>query len=103
MEVWFFMQNSVKKVITIIKENFPNGIRNDFIDSNKVLRVYLNNYPNENISRDFIIDVICLNGIKVGTRFYFVSENDIERIILVFDAILEKYSIVYYSTAYETV
>lgn len=95
------MQNSVKKVITIIKENFPNGIRNDFIDSNKVLRVYLNNYPNENISRDFIIDVICLNGIKVGTRFYFVSENDIERIILVFDAILEKYSIVYYSTAYE--
>ncbi|MBR6012953.1 MAG: hypothetical protein IK062_04115 [Selenomonadaceae bacterium] len=95
------MQDNAKQIINIIKENFSNGIRNDFIDINKVLKIYLNSYPEEQISRDFTIDVIRLNGIKAGTRFYFVSENDIERILLVFDAILEKYSIVYYSTAYE--
>lgn len=95
------MPNSVQRIIGIIKENFSNGVRNDFIDINRVLRIYLNSYPEEKISRDFIIEVIRLNGIKVGTRFYFVSESDIERIVLVLGTILEKYSIVYYSAVYK--
>lgn len=95
------MKDTARKIISIIKENFSNGIRDDFIDVNKLLKIFLDKYPNENISREFIFEVIRSIGIKNGTRFYFISESDIERIILVFEAVLEKYSIAYYSAVYE--
>ena len=35
------MQDITETIIEIIKNNFPNGIRTDFIDINKVMRIYL--------------------------------------------------------------
>ena len=95
------MQDVTKKIIEIITANFPNGIRDDFIDTKKVLRIYSSTYPVEKISRDVVAAVIHANGIEDGGKFYFIDENDTEIIFLVADEILARYSIVYYSAVYE--
>ncbi len=95
------MLNETKNILDIIKKFFSNGIRDDFIDVKKILCLCSAEYPEKNFSVNFIRYVIHAEGIKVGKRFYFVSENDIEKILLFFDAILKNYSVVYYSVAYE--
>ena len=35
----------------IIMSDFPNGIRDDFIDTNKVLRIYSSKHADEKISK----------------------------------------------------
>ena len=95
------MQTVIEKVIDIIRENFPNGIRNDYIDTNKILKLYLSNYTNEIISREFVTSVIHINGIELSGRFYFLSENDAKNLIRRFGEILERQSIVYYSVFYK--
>lgn len=94
------MRDYVEKIVEIIKENFSNGIRDDFIDTNKVLRIYLAKYPEEKISRNFIVNVIHSQGIETGGRFYFVSEGDIAKIISFFGEILKNHSVVFYSVVY---
>ena len=91
----------MKKIIEIIKINFPNGIRDDFIDTNKVLRIYAANYPNENISRAVIVAAIHKNAVADGGRFYFISEKVAEDIARLMEEILEKFSIAYYAKIYE--
>jgi len=95
------MQDVVKEIIEVITNNFPKGIRDDFIDANKILRIYSANHTDENISRDLIAEVIHSNGLEDGGRFYFISESDAENIRLVFDEILAAHSIAYYSTVHE--
>lgn len=95
------MQDVTKKIIEIIMANFPNGIRDDFIDTNKVRRIYSANYTDENISRDLIVDVIHANGIENGGRFYFIAEKDLEIIFLLFAEILDQHSVAYYSAVLE--
>ena len=95
------MQNIVKNVVEIVKENFQNGIRDDFIDMNKVLRIYRTNHADENISRDFIADIIRTNGIEDGGRFYFISDDDAENIRRFLDEILSAHSIAYYAKIHE--
>lgn len=95
------MQDTVKRIINIIIANFPNGIRDDFIDTNKVLRIYLANYANENISRDLIAKVIYENGIGDNGRFYFVSDGDSQHILRLIDEILGAYPIAYYSAVHK--
>lgn len=94
------MRNYVEKIIEIIKENFSNGIRDDFIDTNKILRIYLAKYPEEKVSRNFIVNVIHSQGIQTGGRFYFVSEGDIAKIISFFGEILKNSSVAFYSVVY---
>ncbi len=60
------MKDVAKKIMAIITANFPNGIRDDFIDITKVLRIYAANYADENISRDPVVKVIRTNGIEDG-------------------------------------
>lgn len=91
------MQNIEEKIIKIIKENFSNGVRDDYIATNKILKIYLSNCDDENISREFISDVIRNNGIEQGGQYYFNSKNETENLLLVFDEILNQYSIAYYS------
>ena len=95
------MQDVTKKIIEIITANFPNGIRDDFIDTNKVLRIYSSDYADEKISRSMVADVIHTNGIENGGRFYFVEEKDFEIIFLIADELLEQYPVVYYSAVLE--
>ena len=96
------MQDVTKKIIEIIAANFPNGIRDDFIDTNKVSRIYSATCPAEKISRDIVAAVIHANGIEDDGKFYFVDENDTEIIFLVADeSILARDSIVYYSAVHE--
>ena len=97
----YSMQDTAEKIIGIIKENFPNGIRNDFIDISKVLRIYSANYDGDNISRNFIVKIIRANGIENGGRFYFLSDVASENIRHFFNDLLSKNPIVYYSAAYE--
>jgi len=94
------MQDIIKRIIKIIVANFPNGIRDDFIDTSKVLRIYSTDYANEKISRDLITDVI-RNGIADGGRFYFLPDDAAEHILLIFDELFKTNPIVYYATVYE--
>ena len=95
------MQAVIERITEIITTNFPNGIRNDFIDSNKVLQIYSADYDDEIISRNKIAEIIHSNGIAVGGRFYFLSENDIEQTKFVFEEILEAFPIAFYSAVHE--
>ena len=95
------MSDVAKKIIEIIKENFPNGIRDDFIDTRKILRIYSANHAEENISQEFIAEVIRAAGIDDGGRFYFISADDVTAIKNLFDDLLQKNSILYYSAVYE--
>lgn len=95
------MENISAKIIDIVKENFPNGVRDDYIDMNKIFRIYSAQYPDENISREFISEVVRENGIANGNRFYFISENDIEQLLFVSDEIFEVHSVIFYSTLFE--
>ena len=95
------MQTVIEKVIDIIRENFPNGIRNDYIDTNKILRLYSSNRADEIISREFVTAVIHANGIELSGRFYFLTDNDTKNLIKRFGEILERYTIIYYSAFYK--
>lgn len=46
------------------KNTFPNGIRDDFIDTNRILKAYAGSAADKKISQDFIADVIRKNGIN---------------------------------------
>lgn len=95
------MQALIEKIIDIIRENFPNGIRNDYIDTNKILRLYSSNHADENISREFVTSVIHVNGIESSGRFYFLTENDTKNLIKRFGESLERHAIIYYSVFYK--
>ena len=95
------MQDVEKKIVDIIKANFPNGLRDDFIDAGKVLRIYSANYSDEKIPRTAVIDVIRANGIESDGRFYFLPADAAEHVLLIFDEFFETNSIVYYAAAYE--
>lgn len=95
------MQDITEKIIEIITANFPNGIRDDFIDTNKILRIYSANHADKNISRDFIADVIRTNGIENGGRFYFTSNDNAEDIKRFIDEILSAHAIAYYCAVHE--
>ena len=93
-------QDTVKRFINIVSENFSNGIRDDFIDTTKILRIFSANYPEENIFRDSLIDIIHTNGLETSGRFYFISDDNVESILFFFDEILKKSPIAYYSTVF---
>lgn len=94
------MQNVVTRIVDIIADNFPNGIRDDFIDTNKVLRLYSANYPEGNISRSLIANVIHANGMEDGGWFYFISKSDIENVKQLVDKIFKTHAIAYYYRIY---
>ena len=91
-------QDTVKRFMDIVEENFSNGIRDDIIDTSKILKIFSADYPDEKIFLDSLIDIIHTNGIETGGRFYFISEDNIESILFFFDEILKKFSIAYYSS-----
>lgn len=95
------MKNGARQVIEIIKSYFPNGLRDDFIDTNKILLIYSANFPKEKISRNLIADVIRANGIEDNGKFYFISDEDVKKIKCLFNEILEKNFVVYYSAVYD--
>ena len=92
---------TTERLIEIIRNNFRNGIRDDFIDASKVLRIYLANYSDEKISQAAVIDAIRANGLEHDGRFYFLSADDMEHVSLIFDELLKKYPIVYYAAVRE--
>ncbi len=96
-----FTEDAAKKVLEIIKEHFQNGIRDDFIDTNKVRKIYSTNYSGENVSRDFVIEIIRANGIEDGGRFYFISDDNAENIRRLLNEILSTHSIAYYTKIHE--
>ena len=91
------MKDIVNKIIGLIGDNFPNGIRDDFIDTNKILRIYLTN-GGESVSRGFISEIIRSTGIEEDGRFYLVSLEGAAQVRKLFDDLLEKNSILYYSS-----
>ena len=88
---------TAKKILNVIRDNFPNGIRPDFIDTHKVLRLC----GDENISRKAVADIIRENGIENGGRFYFISPDTATEIKYLFAELLQTNSIVYYSSVYK--
>ena len=95
------MQDIVKNVVDIMRSNFPNGIRDDFIDTSKVSRIYSVNNDGEQISRNYIVEIIRANGIEDGGRFYFISDENAESIRHFLDEILSANSIAYYTKIHE--
>ena len=51
-----------EEIVKIIAENFPNGIRDDFIDVNKILRIYHSKFPTKNIVADAVRSIIHAQG-----------------------------------------
>ena len=94
-------QDTVKIFFNIVEENFSNGIRDDFIDTGKILRLFSAYYPKVIIFRDSVIDFIHTNGIENSGRFYFFSKDRIESIQFFLDEILKKSPIAYYSSIYK--
>ncbi len=88
---------TAKKILNVIRDNFPNGIRNDFIDTHKVLRLC----GDENISRKAVAEIIRENGIENGGRFYFISPETATEIKYFFAELLQRNSILYYSSVYK--
>ena len=95
------MQDIVKKIIEIIRDNFSNGVRNDFIDTNKIRKIYSVSYSDENITQSFVSGIIRANGIEDGGRFYFISDDNVEDIRRFLDEILSLHSIAYYTKIHE--
>ncbi|MCR5834343.1 MAG: hypothetical protein K6G55_06830 [Selenomonadaceae bacterium] len=95
------MEGLTEKVLGIIRGNFPNGIRNDFIDISKVLRIYSANYPDEDISPYSVTQIILGHGIENKGRFYFINESELDEIKSLFNKIIKKYSAIYYSAVYD--
>ena len=95
------MQSITRKVIEIIRGNFANGIRDDFIDTSKVLRLCSSVNPNEQITRKQVSDIIRAEGIKHGSRFYFVSETEAENIRRLLADALSAHAVVYYAAFYQ--
>lgn len=91
----------MEKILKIIADNFPNGIRDDFIDKNRVLKIYSATHAGENVSLDFIATVIRVNGIKNGGRFYFISAAAAENIRQLITEILGAHALAYYSAIFE--
>lgn len=89
-----------EKIVKIIAENFPNGVRDDFIDINKILRIYRAEFPSENISADEVKDIIYAKGTENNGRFYFVAADAVQHLLFVMEEIFESYSVVYYSELY---
>ena len=94
------MQDTTETIIEIIKNNFPNGIRNDFIDIGKVMRI-LSSPEHENVLRNYIADIIRSNGVECGGRFYFISDADADNIVRLVNGILENHAVAYYSVIFE--
>ena len=89
-----------EKIIKIIAENFPNGVRDDFIDTNKILKIYRAKFPEENISAEKITNAIHAQGTENHGRFYFVSAESVKHLLFVVKEIFESYSAAYYSELY---
>ncbi len=95
------MQDVVKNIVEIMRSNFPNGIRDDFIDTGKVSRIYSAKNDREHISRNYIVEIIHANGIEDGGRFYFISDENAESICHFLDEILSANPIAYYAKIHE--
>ena len=89
-----------EEIVKIIAENFPNGIRDDFIDVNKILRIYHSKFPTKNIVADAVRSIIHAQGTENNGRFYFVSAESVEHLLFVVEEIFESYSAAYYSELY---
>lgn len=94
------MQNIVEELIDIIRRNFPNGVREDFIDLNKILRLYSTEHADKKISYALIANTIHTNGIECGGRFYLLAQDKTEHLLLCLSEILEQYRIAYYAALY---
>ena len=76
------MRSVATRIVDIIRDNFPNGIRDDFIDTNKVLKMFSTSCVEEgNLSRDSIVKIIRVNGLENGGRFYFITRDDTRKIL----------------------
>ncbi|MBO4400229.1 MAG: hypothetical protein J5809_00090 [Selenomonadaceae bacterium] len=95
------MRDAISQILEIITNNFPNGIRDDFIDMNRVAKIYSENHAGENISRDFVADFIRANGIEKDGRFYFIFGAASEKLLRFIAEILDSSFIAYYSKIYE--
>lgn len=95
------MPETTKKILEIIRKNFPNGVRADFIDTNKILRMYAAKFAGEKISNALIDETIRAHGLRSGEKFYFIPAAKIAEIQQLFAEILQKNSIAYYSAVYE--
>lgn len=87
----------VKEIIELINADFPNGIRDEVTDTNKILRLYSEKFADEVISNKLVTKVIHKFGIEHGGRFYFISAADIAEIRDFLAQLFEKNNILYYA------
>lgn len=90
----------VKRIINIIRDYFINGIRDDFIDTSKVLRICLAEGLRDDLSLDAISHFIRSEGIRQGQRFYFFSAEVVAYLRCFLAEILKTNAIVYYEAFY---
>lgn len=95
------MRNIVKKILELLNANFPNGIREDPTDTDKILRLYSEKFPDEIISKRLAVRVIHNFGTEYDGKFYFISDSDISEIKNFFAQLFEKNLILYYASVFD--
>ena len=90
-----------EKILNIIAENFPNGLRFDFIANKKIRRLYAEKFAEE-IPADFNIEALLeRHCIKRNGKFYLINKFDKEKILRLVDEIISDNVIVFYEKIFE--
>lgn len=87
----------LKKILVVIFENFPNGVRADFITDNQIRRAYKLKYNGEEIPAMFdLITFIKKQAYFSDDKYYFVDLQKRNRVMRLVDATLNAGNIIVY-------
>lgn len=87
----------LKKILVVISENFPNGIRSDFIADNQVRQAYKLRYDGEEIPASFdLIGLIKKRAFFSNGKYYFVGSQERSQIIRLIDTALNSGNVIIY-------
>ena len=90
-----------EKILNIIAENFPNGLRYDFITDRKIRRLYKEKFGAEispNLKIEAILERHC---VKCNGKFYLITQLHKEKILQLVNEIISDNVIVFYSKLYD--
>ena len=90
-----------EKVVKLIREEFPLGVLDDYIDVKKIINIYCTENPTEKVTPEIVKNIIYRYGVQSGERFFLLTEGQIKNLLTKIERLLNEYSILYYSELYK--
>lgn len=92
----------IDKIIAVVSENFPNGVRADFITENKIRQAYRKKYPGEKIPVDFSLrNFIREKALEHDGKFYFLDATIKNQVLELANSLLTEINpIIFYESFY---